>query len=291
MKKKGSRIEVMNGIAEMTGGGLKKKDLMYKDGKIISKKMNKKIYKQRGGDDDCRDLAYGVYNALHEDENLPQTTENDSIVLEYITKKRTLEDPSNLPTGDDRPDFIKDLIDYNNKHESEESKRRNVYTISSGRNNSNIKNNYQNTELYKFLNYLQEVNSQFHKDYEDIIFDSLLYLNEIEAELAAHVNNPRETRGNKHRHKTPTSSQQREQRVAFNVQNKVVLTNAQKIETARIKAEEIEPTLPSGWIAYASTSRPGGISYYSSHLMRRQAQRPTRSAYSEKAFIDPRDRR
>ena len=81
MKKKGSRIEVMNGIAEMTGGGLKKKDLIYKDGKIISKKMNKKIYKQRGGDE-CKKLAYDVYNALHEDDNLPQTTENDSLMIE-----------------------------------------------------------------------------------------------------------------------------------------------------------------------------------------------------------------
>ena len=105
MKKKGSRIEVMNGIAEMTGGGLKKKDLMYKDGKIISKKMNKKkIYKQRGGDDDCIDLAYGVYNALHKKNKL-SLNKDDHKVLEYITKNKKIGD--DVLTGNDRSDFIK----------------------------------------------------------------------------------------------------------------------------------------------------------------------------------------
>ena len=115
MKKKGSRIEVMNGIAEMTGGGLKKKDLMYKDGKIISKKMNKiKIYKQRGGKKNCKELAYDVYNALNKTSLNSKDSRNDNTVLNYITKKRTLEDSSNLPIGDNRSDFIIRLDKYLN---------------------------------------------------------------------------------------------------------------------------------------------------------------------------------
>ena len=110
MKKKGSRIEVMNGIAEMTGGGLKKKDLMYKDGKIISKKMNKiKIYKQRGGEYEvCKKLAYDVYNALHKDKQNLKLNENDSVVLEYITKNKKIGD--DVLTGNNRSDFIKYIV-------------------------------------------------------------------------------------------------------------------------------------------------------------------------------------
>lgn len=41
-KRIGSRAEVFHGTAEMTSGGLKKKDLMMKDGRIISKAMAKR---------------------------------------------------------------------------------------------------------------------------------------------------------------------------------------------------------------------------------------------------------
>ena len=41
MKRVGTRIQVMNGIAKQTGGGLRKWDLIYnKRGKIVSKKMS-----------------------------------------------------------------------------------------------------------------------------------------------------------------------------------------------------------------------------------------------------------
>ena len=41
-KKTGTRQEVMNGIAKMTGGGLRKKDLKINNkGKIVSKKLSK----------------------------------------------------------------------------------------------------------------------------------------------------------------------------------------------------------------------------------------------------------
>ena len=53
MKKSiGTRIEVMNNIAKKTSGGLTKKDLKYKDGKIISRKASNsaiKRYKMNGG--------------------------------------------------------------------------------------------------------------------------------------------------------------------------------------------------------------------------------------------------
>jgi hypothetical protein len=42
-KKYGSRAEVLHGVAEMTGyKGLKKKDLVMKDGRILSKEMVKR---------------------------------------------------------------------------------------------------------------------------------------------------------------------------------------------------------------------------------------------------------
>lgn len=269
MKKKGSRIEVMNGIAEMTGGGLKKKDLMYKDGKIISKKMNKKkIYKQRGGKyEECRDLAYGVYNAFHRDENLSKTTENDSKVLEFITKKRTLEDPSNLPNGDDRPDFIKKLIEYNDTCSTNiNSIKKNIRNqmLISGRDISNIKkikNNFQyqtTTIIYKFLNYLKKVNSKFYKDYENIIFDSSLYAASIIAELDGYVNNPLTLRNFAKHHKPKThrnTTRSKSSELEF------ILTNDQKIAEARIRAKDIRSKLPSDWTATASQSRPGEIIY------------------------------
>ena len=55
MNKVGTKYDVMNGYAKMTGGGLKKKDLLYtENGKIISKKMLKASQKrmksnQKGG--------------------------------------------------------------------------------------------------------------------------------------------------------------------------------------------------------------------------------------------------
>ena len=277
MKKKGSRIEVMNGIAEMTGGGLKKKDLMYKDGKIISKKMNKiKIYKQRGGEYEvCKKLAYDVYNALHKDKQNLKLNENDSVVLEYITKKRTLEDPSNLPTGDHRPDFIKDLIEYNDRRSTNiNSIKQNIrkQMLIRGRDRSNIKkikNNFQyqtTTIIYKFLNYLKKVNSKFYEDYENIIFDSLLYAVHIIAALDGHVNNPLTLRNLAKHHKPKTkpetkpethrnTNRSKSSKLEFN------LTNDQKIAEARIRVKEITPKLPSGWKAYASQRRPGKITY------------------------------
>ena len=46
-KKSGTRHEVMSGIAKMTGGGLRKKDLKINNkGKIVSKKLSK-IAKER----------------------------------------------------------------------------------------------------------------------------------------------------------------------------------------------------------------------------------------------------
>ena len=185
MKKKGSRIEVMNGIAEMTGGGLKKKDLMYKDGKIISKKMNKKkIYKQRGGDDDCRDLAYGVYNALHEDENLQQTTENDSIVLEYITKKRTLEDSSNLPIGDNRSDFIIRLDKYLNNTVTIDDDIL-IYVIKVFLDNQVDLTHWKLSVLpnLKFTLQVSPVISEFFMDYREDIF------NKIYIKISEQINN------------------------------------------------------------------------------------------------------
>ena len=48
MNKVGTKYDVMNGYAKMTGGGLKKKDLLYtENGKIISKKMLKASQKRR----------------------------------------------------------------------------------------------------------------------------------------------------------------------------------------------------------------------------------------------------
>jgi predicted secreted protein len=41
-KRIGSRAEVFHGKAEMTDGGLKKKDLVMKDGRIMSKAMVKR---------------------------------------------------------------------------------------------------------------------------------------------------------------------------------------------------------------------------------------------------------
>ncbi len=41
-KKRGSRAEVWHGVAEMTEGGLKKKDLVMRDGRIMSKAMVKR---------------------------------------------------------------------------------------------------------------------------------------------------------------------------------------------------------------------------------------------------------
>lgn len=41
-KRIGSRAEVFHGRAEMTGGGLKKKDFVMKDGRILSKAMVKR---------------------------------------------------------------------------------------------------------------------------------------------------------------------------------------------------------------------------------------------------------
>ena len=169
MKKKGSRIEVMNGIAEMTGGGLKKKDLMYKDGKIISKKMNKKkIYKQRGGDDDCRDLAYGVYNALHEGDNLNHTnSNNDNKVLEYITKNKKFGDA--VLTGNDIPDFIKYIageINTFNKNMNKTYRKIKVGTII----NYNFISKYDIYNIiYSFLKNIKEKNTNFYIDYNDEI--------------------------------------------------------------------------------------------------------------------------
>jgi hypothetical protein len=40
-KKIGSRAEVFHGNAQQTSGGLEKKDLMKKDGRIVSKKTNR----------------------------------------------------------------------------------------------------------------------------------------------------------------------------------------------------------------------------------------------------------
>ena len=49
MKRIGTRLQVMNGLAKQTGGGLKKKDLKYnKRGKIVSKKLSAMAI-QRGG--------------------------------------------------------------------------------------------------------------------------------------------------------------------------------------------------------------------------------------------------
>ena len=174
MKKKGSRIEVMNGIAEITGGGLKKKDLMYKDGKIISKKMNKKkIYKQRGGDDDCRDLAYGVYNALHEDDKLnPTNSNNDNKVLEYITKNKKFGDA--VLTGNDIPDFMKYIAgEINTFNEAISSN-----ILNNGKRWTDIRHVIMNdyidkykiyNKIYSFLKHIKEKNTNFYIDYNDKI--------------------------------------------------------------------------------------------------------------------------
>ena len=46
-KRIGSRLEVMNGIAKMTGGRLTKRQLKYnKEGKIVSRKMSNTIIKK-----------------------------------------------------------------------------------------------------------------------------------------------------------------------------------------------------------------------------------------------------
>jgi len=59
MQRVGTRNQVMNGIAKMTGGGLKKKDLKYnKHRKIVSKKAssialrkyNNRIKAMKGGE-------------------------------------------------------------------------------------------------------------------------------------------------------------------------------------------------------------------------------------------------
>ena len=62
MKRIGTRLQVMRGIAKQTGGGLRKKDLKYnKYGKIISKKVSikakKAYYKQSGGNKDLFKLS------------------------------------------------------------------------------------------------------------------------------------------------------------------------------------------------------------------------------------------
>ena len=46
-KRIGSRLEVMNGIARMTGGRLTKRQLKYnKEGKIVSRRMSNIIIKK-----------------------------------------------------------------------------------------------------------------------------------------------------------------------------------------------------------------------------------------------------
>ena len=56
MKRIGTRLQVMNGLAKQTGGGLKKKDLKYnKRGKIVSKKLSAMAI-QRGGGGDAHDI-------------------------------------------------------------------------------------------------------------------------------------------------------------------------------------------------------------------------------------------
>ena len=121
MKKLGNRIEVMKETAEMTGGGLKKKDLMYnKNGKIISKKMKKKKYKQIGGAYElCKVLAYAVYNVHVLDKaatiKLNISNANDSTVLEYITKKKEIGDDD--LTSMEIPKFILKIdIPFKKKH-------------------------------------------------------------------------------------------------------------------------------------------------------------------------------
>jgi hypothetical protein len=56
MKRIGTRLQVMNGLAKQTGGGLKKKDLKYnKRGKIVSKKLSAMAI-QSGGFFDTHDI-------------------------------------------------------------------------------------------------------------------------------------------------------------------------------------------------------------------------------------------
>ena len=108
------------------------------------------------------------------------------------------------------------------------------------------------------MNYLKKVNSKFYEDYENIIFDSLLYAALIIAALDGHVNNPLTLRNFTKHNKPKThrnTNRSKSSKLEFN------LTNDQKIAEARIRVKEITPKLPSGWKAYASQRRPGKITY------------------------------
>jgi hypothetical protein len=72
MKRIGTRLQVMNGLAKQTGGGLKKKDLKYnKRGKIVSKKLSAMAI-QRGGDahDIIEYLRSNTYITMTIDSNM-----------------------------------------------------------------------------------------------------------------------------------------------------------------------------------------------------------------------------
>ena len=46
MVRRGSRAQVMHGNADETSGGLRKKDLMYKNGRIVSRKASRRAKRE-----------------------------------------------------------------------------------------------------------------------------------------------------------------------------------------------------------------------------------------------------
>ena len=83
MKRVGTRIQVMNGTAKQTGGGLRKRDLIYnKRGKIVSKKMSSIAKKrmQKGGTVETVEVIKNSKNntkiVLHRFNKLTKTNNN-----------------------------------------------------------------------------------------------------------------------------------------------------------------------------------------------------------------------
>lgn len=274
MKKKGSRIEVMNGIAEMTGGGLKKKDLIYKDGKIISKKMNKKIYKQRGGGS-CKDLAYSVYNALNNTRLNHKNSNNDNKVLEYITKKRTFADSSEIPTGDNRPDFIILLEKYIEDPSiiTDDILINQVryfleYLVDSEKCNITFKGSYVTVIPSNKI-------SNFYLDYEDLFI-------KITNKITEKINEKNILIDSWH-----AMTKNAAPGVIFYKKLKAKHIERSIRSVAPLKSiKEAYNNLPNGWEPFISkTVNPGHIGWYSKHLRHSQFTKPTKPAKNFRVFI------
>ena len=117
MKRIGSRLEVINGLAMKTSGGLKVNDLIInKRGKVVSKKLHEKAIKQYGGT-----VNISKYKSITELHNIPNNLKTYKNNMIGKTAELNLMTNRNLPLNSLYKYIIKKRFNNKTEYELEKS--------------------------------------------------------------------------------------------------------------------------------------------------------------------------